>query len=83
MFAVLLGAAGSGAIFASVSLVLRPKGINGRLMFDTWYRMAGLLKSGNMDLSMVVTHKMKFEQFKEGMEIMRSGDSGKIVLYMD
>jgi len=59
------------------------KGINGRLMFDTWYRMAGLLKSGNLNLSMVVTHKLKFEQFMEGMEIMRSGDSGKIVLYMD
>ncbi len=59
------------------------KGINGRLMFDTWYRMAGLLKSGNLDLGMVVTHKLKFDEFQKGMEIMRSGNSGKIVLYMD
>ncbi|MCK4456059.1 MAG: L-threonine 3-dehydrogenase, partial [Thermoplasmata archaeon] len=55
----------------------------GRLMFDTWYRMRGLMESGNLNLDPIVTHELKFDQFEEGMAAMRSGNSGKVVLYMD
>jgi threonine 3-dehydrogenase len=60
----------------------RVVGINGRLMFDTWYRMAGLLKSGTLNLEPIITHKFKFDEFERAMETMRSGNSGKVVLYM-
>ncbi|MFQ6059740.1 MAG: L-threonine 3-dehydrogenase [Thermoplasmata archaeon] len=59
------------------------KGINGRLMFDTWYRMRGLMESGNLNLDPVITHELDFDAFEEGMDAMRSGNSGKVVLYMD
>ena len=59
------------------------KGINGRLMFDTWYRMRGLMESGSLNLDPIITHELKFDQFEEGMDAMRSGNSGKVVLYME
>ncbi len=59
------------------------KGINGRLMFDTWYRMRGLMESGGLNLDPVITHELDFDAFEEGMEAMRSGNSGKVVLYME
>lgn len=55
------------------------KGINGRLMWDTWYRMAGLLKGG-LNIDPVITHRFKFDEFEKGMQTMRSGNSGKVVL---
>ena len=61
------------------------KGINGRLMFDTWYRMKGLLKNPNIinDMKTIITHKFKFNDFMEGMATMRSGNSGKVVLDLE
>jgi len=61
------------------------KGINGRLMFDTWYRMAGLLQNQEIrkDMETIITHRFKFDQFEEAMDTMRSGQSGKVVLYFD
>lgn len=58
------------------------KGINGRRMFEDWYRMRGLLKNSGIrkDLETIITHRFKFDDFFEAMEIMRSGKSGKIVL---
>jgi len=58
------------------------KGINGRLMWDTWYRVAGLLKGG-LDVDPVITHRFKFDDFEEAMATMRGGNSGKVVLEMD
>ena len=55
-------------------------GINGRLMWDTWYRMAGLYKSGRLNVEPIITHRYKFEEFETAMEKMRSGQSGKVVL---
>jgi threonine 3-dehydrogenase len=55
-------------------------GINGRLMWDTWYRMAGLFKSGKFDIAPVITHSYKFDDFEKAMEKMMSGQSGKVVL---
>ena len=61
------------------------KGINGRLMFDTWYRMAGLLQNPGIrkDMETIITHRFKFDRFEEAMQVMRSGQSGKVVLYFD
>lgn len=58
------------------------KGINGRRMFEDWYRMKGLLKNPGIrrDLEMIITHKFKFDDFFQAMEVMRSGKSGKVVL---
>lgn len=59
---------------------LRIYGITGRKMFDTWYKVSRLLASGRLDISPVVTHTFKFEQFQEAFELMESGNSGKIIL---
>ncbi|MBU7014664.1 MAG: L-threonine 3-dehydrogenase [Theionarchaea archaeon] len=58
------------------------QGITGRLVWDTWYRMRGLFKAG-LNVDPVITHTFKFEEFFEAMEVMRSGNSGKVVLYME
>ena len=55
------------------------KGIYGREMFETWYKMASLIQSG-LDLSPIVTHEMPVDQFQAGFDIMCSGQSGKVVL---
>jgi len=58
------------------------KGINGRLMWDTWFRMKGLLKNQRIvnDMKAIITHRFKFDDFQEAMQTMRSGNSGKVVL---
>jgi len=55
------------------------KGIYGREMFETWYKMAALLQSG-LDIGQIITHRFPIEDFKKGFEIMGSGKSGKVVL---
>ncbi len=55
------------------------KGIYGREMFETWYKMAGLLETG-LDLSPIITHELPVSRFQEGFDLMRSGASGKVVL---
>lgn len=55
------------------------KGIYGREMFETWYKMAALIQSG-LDLSPMITHVMPVDNFQEGFDIMRSGKSGKVIL---
>jgi threonine 3-dehydrogenase len=55
------------------------KGIYGREMYETWYKMTALIKSG-VDISPVITHHFPYTQFKEGIELMKSGNSGKIIL---
>jgi threonine 3-dehydrogenase len=55
------------------------KGIYGREMFETWYKMVAMLQSG-LDLSAVVTHRFHIDQFQQGFDAMRSGQSGKVVL---
>ncbi|HXW19132.1 MAG TPA: zinc-binding dehydrogenase, partial [Roseiarcus sp.] len=55
------------------------KGIYGREMFETWHKMIAMLESG-LDVRKVITHRLPAEKFLEGFEIMRRGDSGKIVL---
>jgi len=55
------------------------KGIYGREMFETWYKMASLIQSG-LDLSPIITHHYNIDDFQEGFDIMRSGLSGKVIL---
>ncbi len=58
---------------------LQIKGIYGREMFETWYKMVSLLQSG-LDISPIVTHQFKVEDFQQGFDIMGSGQSGKVIL---
>ncbi len=58
-------------------------GIHGRHMYEDWYRMAGLLTSGKLNLKPVITHRFPFKEFQEAMEVMKSGNAGKVVLYME
>ena len=55
------------------------KGIYGREMFETWYKMASMLKTG-LDVTPVITHQFDVDDFAEGFEIMGSGQSGKVIL---
>ena len=55
------------------------KGIYGREMFETWYKMTALLQSG-LDITPVITHQFAYTDIIEGIELMKSGQSGKIVV---
>jgi threonine 3-dehydrogenase len=59
--------------------MLTIRGIYGREMYETWYKMTALIQSG-LDISPVITHRFHFTQFEEAFELMRAGRSGKIVL---
>lgn len=55
------------------------KGIYGREMFETWYKMTAMLQSG-LDVSGVITHRFPVDDFQKGFEVMKQGQSGKVVL---
>jgi threonine 3-dehydrogenase len=55
------------------------KGIYGREMFETWYKMTAMIESG-LDVTPVITHHFRVADYEEAFEIMRSGRSGKIIL---
>jgi threonine 3-dehydrogenase len=55
------------------------KGIYGREMYETWYKMTTMIQSG-LDISPVITHRLPFTEYEQGFELMKSGQSGKIVL---
>jgi len=57
------------------------QGINGRRMYQTWYQMTALLKSGKLDLHPVITDRMSMSDFSKGMERLTSGEASKILLY--
>jgi threonine 3-dehydrogenase len=57
------------------------QGINGRRMFETWYQMQALLKSGALDISPLITNRMALSDFQQGMELLISGDASKVLLY--
>jgi threonine 3-dehydrogenase len=58
---------------------LAMKGIYGREMFETWYKMTAMLQSG-LDVSPIITHHFPIKDFHQGFEIMGSGQSGKVIL---
>jgi threonine 3-dehydrogenase len=59
--------------------MLSIKGIYGREMYETWYKMTVMLQSG-LDISPIVTHRFAYTDFQKGFDAMRSGQSGKVVL---
>ena len=58
------------------------KGIYGREMFETWYKMASLIQSG-LDISPIISHHFSVDEFQKGFDVMRSGQSGKVILNWD
>jgi threonine 3-dehydrogenase len=59
--------------------MLTIKGIYGREMYETWYKMTVMLESG-LDISPVITHRFGYAEFQKGFEAMRSGTAGKVLL---
>ncbi|MDR6757784.1 threonine 3-dehydrogenase [Mycoplana sp. BE70] len=59
--------------------MLTLKGIYGREMFETWYKMIAFVQGG-LDLSPIITHRIGIDEFRDGFEAMRSGNSGKVVM---
>jgi threonine 3-dehydrogenase len=59
--------------------MLTIKGIYGREMYETWYKMTVMLESG-LDITPVITHRFNYRDFEKGFEVMRSGNSGKVIL---
>jgi threonine 3-dehydrogenase len=55
------------------------KGIYGREMFETWYKMASMLQSG-LDVSPIITHRYGIDDYRQAFEVMNSGRSGKVIL---
>jgi len=65
----------SKVIFKGLEL----KGIYGREMFDTWYKMVSLIQSG-LDLTPIITHHYPVSEFQKGFDATCSGESGKVIL---
>lgn len=59
--------------------MLTIKGIYGREMFETWYKMTVMLESG-LDIAPVISHRFSWRDYEKGFEVMRSGEAGKVIL---
>ncbi|HET7213824.1 MAG TPA: L-threonine 3-dehydrogenase [Terriglobia bacterium] len=59
--------------------MLTLKGIYGREMYETWYKMTVMLESG-LDIQPVITHRLKWQEYEKGFEAMRTGHCGKVIL---
>jgi len=57
------------------------QGINGRRMYQTWYQMTALLKSGKLDLHAVITDRIPMKDFSKAMERLKTGEASKILVY--
>ncbi len=78
----MLGISGKNVVIDWDKIVfkgLTMKGIYGREMFETWYKMVSLVKSG-LDVSQVITHILPVNEFAKGFELMKAGHSGKVIL---
>lgn len=60
--------------------MLHVKGIYGREIFETWYKMIALVQSG-LDLSDLITHRMSIDEFEAGFEAIKSGEAGKVIMH--
>jgi len=65
----------STVIFNGITI----KGIYGREMYETWYKMQAMLQSG-LDISTVITHRFHYTEYEQAFKVMKSGNSGKIIL---
>ena len=59
--------------------MLTIKGIYGREMYETWYKMTVMLQSG-LDIKPVITHRFPYTEYEQAFEVMRKGESGKVIL---
>ena len=59
--------------------MLTIKGIYGREMYETWYMMTVMIESG-LDITPVITHRFHFSDYESGFDVMKSGESGKVIL---
>ena len=59
--------------------MLTIKGIYGREMYETWYKMTVMLQSG-LDIKPVITHRFHYSEFEKGFAAMRGGEAGKVIL---
>jgi len=59
--------------------MLTIKGIYGREMYETWYKMTVMLESG-LDIKAVITHRLLWREYEKGFEVMKSGEAGKVLL---
>ena len=59
--------------------MLTIRGIYGREMYETWYKMTVMLQSG-LDITPVITHRFCYQEFEKAFEVMASGNSGKVIL---
>jgi len=59
--------------------MLTIKGIYGREMYETWYKMTVMLQSG-LNIDPVITHRFHYSEFQKGFDVMLSGQSGKVIL---
>ena len=59
--------------------MLTIKGIYGREMYETWYKMTVMLQGG-LDIKSVITHRLHYTEFEAGFQAMLSGNSGKVIL---
>jgi threonine 3-dehydrogenase len=57
------------------------QGINGRRMYQTWYQMTALLKSGRLDLHPVITDRIPMKDFSQAMARLKTGEASKILVY--
>jgi threonine 3-dehydrogenase len=55
------------------------KGIYGREMYETWYKMTSMIQTG-LDITPIITHHFHYSEYEKGFEVMRSGQSGKVIL---
>jgi len=55
------------------------KGIYGREMYETWYKMTSMIQTG-LDIAPIITHHFHYSEYEKGFEVMRSGQSGKVIL---
>jgi threonine 3-dehydrogenase len=62
--------------------MLTIKGIYGREMYETWYKMTSMIQTG-LDISSLITHRFHYTEFQKGFELMNSGKSGKVILDWD
>jgi len=59
--------------------MLTIKGVYGREMYETWYKMSVMIESG-LDLTPVITHRLHYTEFQQGFEALRAGEASKVIL---
>ena len=78
----LLGSTADEAHLALNTVVfngLTLKGIYGRRMYETWYKMSAMVNAG-LDIRPVITYRLHYSDFEQGIELMHQGQCGKVVL---